>query len=383
MKKRLLFILSLVVLVAATAALLFAVNVSAATAYKEYGEDQVTGGRLSGESWCFEPATYLTETIAPVDFTNVTLLHNCAFGNDLSLLYAIPQSELVGCADIRLVVEKQQYIGNTPTDPIRRTLYPTEYIIDGVPYYRFDYTEVHAKEMGDLLEATLCFTFDGVEYSGIIDTYSLRWYAESRLVESHDDAFLALMVDLLHYGAAAQEYFGYRTDSLVNEGLYEWQKRYTRGHYDTLADLSQDGDTGSYTAAITRKNVRFANRIALLFATNLAQDSDLGGITLRIRYTDRLGQPVEQTVDGADFVYRTDVGGYTACYDGLKASELRTTLELTLLQNGTPISATVQYNLDTYVKNRLENSADENFRSLLEKALIYSDSAKDYFSTTQ
>ncbi len=120
----------------------------------------------------------------------------------------------------------------------------------------------------------------------------------------------------------------------------------------------------------------------MLVATNLAKDSDLTGISLRIRYTDRLGNEKEKFIESKDFVSRTDVNGYVAYFDGLKASEFRTALELTLVKDGAPISASVKYSLDTYAKNRLEQSTDEAFKKLLEKTLRYSDSAKDYFAKT-
>ena len=55
-------------------------------------------------------------------------------------------------------------------------------------------------------------------------------------------------------------------------------------------------------------------------------------------------------------------------------------LELTLVKDGVEISETVKYSFETYVKKKLQSSADENFKALLEKTMIYSDSAKDYFA---
>ena len=102
-------------------------------------------------------------------------------------------------------------------------------------------------------------------------------------------------------------------------------------------------------------------------------------MSLRIRYTDRDGNAVEKQIDGSQFVYRADAKGYTAYFDGLRASEFRTKLELTLIKNGEAISEAVTYSLDTYAKNRLAASTDANFKALLEATLRYADSAKEYF----
>ena len=321
-----------------------------------------------------------TETIDAVEFDTVTVGHNCSFGNDLSMLYAIPKSELESCTDIRLIVEKEHYDGNTLGEAVTKTLYPEEITINGETYYRFDYKGVSAKEMGDTLTAELAFFREGANYSGKVDIYSLKAYAMERLSASQDAFFNTLLVDLLNYGAAAQTYFAYRTDALVNSDLTDEQKALATKDYGALNVVENTGDGTEYPASIIGQNVLFDNRIKLLIATDFGEDSDLDGVSLRIRYKDYRGRDTEKLISGADFTYRTDVNGYTACFGELKASELRTELEFTLVKNGAEISATVKYSFDTYASNRLSNSEDVNFKELLEKTLFYSDSAKDYFA---
>ncbi len=321
----------------------------------------------------------LGETLEALGFDTIAVRHNCAFGNDLSMMYAVLKSDLAGCTDICLIVEKEKYIGDTLVGSVSATLVPDEYTIDGKVYYRFDYRGVAAKEIGDTLTAKLEFVRDGIKYSGTVDTYSLKAYATELLSTSDNESFKTLLVDLLNYGAAAQSYFGYRTDALVNAGLSDEQRDLATKTYNVLTYNESGSDGTEYTASIAKKNILFGNRIQLLVATNFGKNSDLDGVSLRIRYINRLGQEEEKFVDGKDFVYREDVAGYTAYFDGLNASEFRTELELTLVKDGADISGTVRYGFDTYAKNRLEKSKDENFKALIEKTLIYSDSAKTYF----
>ena len=318
--------------------------------------------------------------IDAIGFDTVKVGHNCSFGNDLSMLYAILRSVLNGCTDVRLVVEKASYEGNVLAGTVTKTLYPVECTINGKVYYRFDYNGVSAKEMGDTLTATLVFTRDGEEYSGVVDTYSLKAYAMERLVASENTLFRTLLVDLLNYGTAAQTYFGYRTDAPVNGDLTEEQRAFARQDYGDLNVTDITGDDTACPASVTGKNLLFDSRIKWLIATDLGRDSDLTGVSLRIRYTDYTGHPVERLIRGEEFIYRTDIRGYTVCFDGLMASELRTELELTLVRDGAEISATVTYGFDTYVSRRLAETEDEDFRQLLQKTLLYSDSAKEYFS---
>lgn len=322
----------------------------------------------------------LGETTVPaLTFQTLGLRHNCSFGNDLSMLYAIPVESLRNCSDIRLKVVKDYILQDGTTEAREKLLTPVEYAIDGTLYYRFDYKEVSAKEIGDTLTASLEFTKGEREYNGKVDEYSLKRYAEERLTASANESFKRLLVDLLNYGAAAQSYFEYKTDKPVNADLTEEQKALSLGKYSGITKVVSDEDTGVYEAEITRKNIKFGNRIELLVATSFGIDSDLSGVKLKVVYTTASGEEGVETIDGADFVYRTDVNSYTAYFNGLKASEFRSVLFLTLVRGDEAISATVKYSLDTYAANRLEASTDENYKELLKKTLIYSDSAKNYF----
>lgn len=322
----------------------------------------------------------LGETTVPaLTFQTLGLRHNCSFGNDLSMLYAIPVESLRNCSDIRLKVVKDYILQDGTTEAREKLLTPVEYAIDGTLYYRFDYKEVSAKEIGDTLTASLGFTKGEREYNGKVDEYSLKRYAEERLAASANESFKRLLVDLLNYGAAAQSYFEYKTDKPVNADLTEEQKALSLGKYNGITKVVSDEDTGVYEAEITRKNIKFGNRIELLVATSFGIDSDLSGVKLKVVYTTASGEEGVEMIDGADFVYRTDVNSYTAYFNGLKASEFRSVLFLTLVRGDEAISATVKYSLDTYAANRLEASTDENYKELLKKTLIYSDSAKNYF----
>ena len=322
----------------------------------------------------------LGETTVPaLTFQTIGLRHNCSFGNDLSMLYAIPVESLRNCSDIRLKVVKDYILQDGTNEAREKLLTPVEYAIDGTLYYRFDYKEVSAKEIGDTLTASLGFTKDEREYNGKVDEYSLKRYAEERLAASANESFKRLLVDLLNYGTAAQSYFEYKTDKPVNADLTEEQKALSLGKYNGITKVVSDEDTGVYEAEITRKNIKFGNRIELLVATSFGIDSDLSGVKLKVVYTTASGEEGVETIDGADFVYRTDVNSYTAYFNGLKASEFRSVLFLTLVRGDEAISATVKYSLDTYAANRLEASTDENYKELLKKTLIYSDSAKNYF----
>ena len=315
-----------------------------------------------------------------LDMLPIQVRYNCAFGSDFSMVYAVPLTDLAGCTDIRLTVERERYEGNTPAGTDMRTLLPTAYTIGGAAYDRFDYNGIGASMMGDSLTATLHFVYDGAAYSRDLGTHDLKQYALGRLRNSASEDYRTLMADLLSYGAAAQTYLGYRNDAPVNVDLNDTEKTLTNRAYAPLTGAQDDGDTGTYPAAITQKEFRLGDKIALYLATDLDKDSDLSDVTLRIRYTDRLGNAVERRVSGATFAYSEAAGGYTVYFDELKASELRSVLTLTLVRGGTQISRTVQYSFDTYVESLFAAGIDPAYKALLENTLRYADSARKYFA---
>ena len=315
-----------------------------------------------------------------LDMLPIQVRYNCAFGSDFSMVYAVPLADLAGCTDIRLTVERERYEGNTPAGTDMRTLLTTAYTIGGAAYDRFDYNGIGASMMGDSLTATLHFVYDGAAYSRDLGTHDLKQYALGRLRNSASEDYRTLMADLLSYGAAAQTYLGYRNDAPVNVDLNDTEKTLTNRAYAPLTGAQDDGDTGTYPAAITQKEFRLGDKIALYLATDLDKDSDLSDVTLRIRYTDRLGNAVERRVSGATFAYSEAAGGYTVYFDELKASELRSVLTLTLVRGGTQISRTVQYSFDTYVESLFAAGIDPAYKALLENTLRYADSARKYFA---
>ncbi len=318
-----------------------------------------------------------------LDMLPIEVRHNCVFASDLAMLYAVPQADLAGCTDISLTVERTRYDGNTAVDTEKKTLLPTTVTIDGAAYYRFDYAAVGAAEMGDTLAATLHFVLDGEACSREVDTYSLAQYAAERLGASASAAYRTLMADFLRYGAATQTYLGYRTDALVDADLGAAETALTDRAYAPLAvTAATGGDGGAYPAAITELSFGFGDRVTLRVATDLDKGSDLSGVSLRIRYTERRGSVVTRYVSGADFVCSETAGGYTACFDGLRASEFRAALTLTLVKDGAPISAAVQYSLDDYAARCFADGSNETLVNLIEKTLLYADSAKNYFAPT-
>ncbi len=83
---------------------------------------------------------------------------------------------------------------------------------------------IPAKNMGDVKYMVVyAKQTDGTYVYSRVLQYSAKTYCLNRVQKSSDDKMRALCVALMNYGAEAQKYFNYNTDSLMNEGFESYQ----------------------------------------------------------------------------------------------------------------------------------------------------------------
>ncbi len=312
---------------------------------------------------------------------NVTIKHNCSFGSDFTLVYAVPKSELEGFENIRISVEKDVYSGDTLAGTTTVELPWTDYMIGAEEYYRFDFKNISARQIGDSLRATVIAEYDGKTYYGTADVYNLKDYVYSRLNKSSDPAFKRVLVDMLDYCAASQDYFDYRESEKVNGTLTSEQRALSTGAYATLQNNEAIVKAlQEKTVPSIKKNVNFGNRIEPIFAMDLTNYPDRSKVTLHVEYTDSRGEEQVLDIEGRDFEYNADISMYYGTVSTLKASELRNVLEVKVLYNGVEVSDTIAYSIETYVYKKLLSSNDEVFKNLLKELMVYGDSSEAYFN---
>ena len=300
--------------------------------------------------------------------------HSCSFHNNLTMNYYVPTSDLVEYDSFYLSVEKDVYEGGVWG--VQTVELQGELTSSG---YKFVFKGIGAAEAGNELRAVLYAQAGDMLYRSVMDVYSVKAYAYSRLEKSSDADFKTLLVDMLNYCAAAQTYFGVNTENLVNAGLTEAQKGLATQADAVVSDTSGVTALEGATAKIVGKSIIFNSNIEVKFYMDLSQYKDLSGISLRVAYTDEVGVIHATTIDSKDFVYDSSVGYYAAKLNNLNSAELRAVLTVEILLEETVISDTVYYSVETYAYNRLNNTSDETFKTLLKELMKYSDSAKNYF----
>ena len=114
--------------------------------------------------------------------------------------------------------------------------------VDLPGYMVFDYTGVSAKQMTDVIYARAYAEVDGVDTYGDVINYSVLTYAYSKLGKlttgdpTENANLIALLEDVLAYGASAQTYFDYAADRLATA---DWNEVTVEG--GKLADGTTGG----------------------------------------------------------------------------------------------------------------------------------------------
>ncbi len=324
--------------------------------------------------------TEVTVTVTQ-GLNNVKISHICTFNNDLALGYLVPVNAVEGYENIYLEVKKQVY-SEAGNEAEWRTATLTEHTTETyseTEYYRFNYKNIAAKQMGDELQAVLHATKDGVEYTSPVDTYSVKQYAMNRIAASSNSYFRTLMVDLLNYGAAAQNYFGYNTGSLANAELTEEQRALGTQTEPFLEDTKERIPLENATGFFYGNNVTFGTNIELKYYMRFAEEQNTENVKLKLTYRTVKDAEIEKEIPFSEFVYDSQYESYTASLATIAAKDMGQEVSAVIYDGDTAISETLIYGIESYAYNRLQNSTNEVFKTLVREMMKYSRSAQVYF----
>ena len=142
---------------------------------------------------------------------------NVNLGNSLAVSFYVKKADIVEGQNYYMQITKKYADGRADaTKQVPMSEWTTTYVQE-IEVYRVDFTGIAAKEMGDDVTAQV-FLADGTA-AGSVYTESVKAYAEFMLEETDNAELKTLLVDMLNYGAAAQERFNYDKNNLVNADL--------------------------------------------------------------------------------------------------------------------------------------------------------------------
>ena len=150
-----------------------------------------------------------------------------------NIFFYLGIDETVDLSDIGLIMFDSLNAEGTMDDAI--AVYSGAVEMDGK--YMVATDGIHAKHMGDTIYFRVYAKLaDGSYVYSKTVQYSAVTYAEHIFNSDKPESAKALVVAMLNYGAAAQMFFGYNTDNLVNTFLTEEQKALPEQYRDDMAN---------------------------------------------------------------------------------------------------------------------------------------------------
>ena len=301
---------------------------------------------------------------------------NVRFGNEFSLLFAIKAVDVFDTTDYVTIEHKN--VDKAVSLKINFSSDWKTETINGVEYYIVEYCGIAAKEMVDAVTAS----FHVAGKDGATVAATVREYALKALATSTDDSFKAAVVDMLYYGAAAQTYFNYKTETPAIEGVTDAQKElasqktviddHTCAHgSDRHFEITENSFTDFEFVATS---VRFENNISLIFKVKL---DSLDGRTVKFSYKN---QPVS---DDAIEIYEVEDGVYIIELNVLEVADAHELVTCTISEANedgeTVATVTITDSVAAYVY-RMTNggSASGNAKALYTAYMYFANSFYTY-----
>lgn len=281
-------------------------------------------------------------------------------------------------------------------DPGEGTFDNAEKIYSGAEYisasdrYMVQTDGIAAKNLGDdVYMRVYAKTKRGYIYSTMV-TYSPKAYAMSRLEKSTSESMKALCVAMLNYGAAAQEYFGYKTDRLMNAELTAAQKALVKPYDAGLFAGAVQAETAKArnfpkTAGFSARSATVSFEGALAINYYIAPSEEISGDVMFFYWdAEDYSRPDVLTIEnvtGAVSMTDNGDGSYWAQIEGIAAKQLDDTFYVAAIytdaEGAGHCTGIIAYSLSKYC---LSKAVDGNrMQDLAAATAMYGYYAKAYF----
>lgn len=225
------------------------------------------------------------------------------------------------------------------------------------------------QKVNDEITATLTAKVNGTAVSQTM-TYSVREYCGNLLAkEDTSETVKKLLVDLLYYAEAAQNYANYKTDDLATKNLTDAQKALrsadTTGAITATTGLDGTAD-GQYKWVSAALRLENTVAIRIKFAA-----PSLEGLTVKVTLN---GRTVTYTADNI-----TDEGDgyYSILFNNIGAGEYGDAVTAIMEKDGAQIAETLTYSVAAYIREAVnKESTTEKTLALVRALWSYGESAK-------
>ena len=248
-------------------------------------------------------------------------------GNELAMQFAFNQADIMEGVTYTAVITKAYADGR---EEVVVEVPQNEWKTNG-SYYYVSFNGIAAKEMADDVKVQIFA--NGAAVSGVY-TDSIREYALRQLRRATDADTKTLYVDMLNYGAAAQIYFGYNAENLVNADLTDAEKAYGTETVELENKLVAGTNYGA-------SQLNLASSIQLRVKFNNINSS----MKAVVKFTNHMGREIEVEVPGSEFMY----SGTVVVVDEIVAADYAQDVTITVYNANGEVVANAVDSVASYI----------------------------------
>ena len=237
------------------------------------------------------------------------------------------------------------------------------YTVNEQGRYCFEMTKIQPQYMGENVSAVLHASKNSTDHTDTQSTYSIRQYCANQLNNNPSAKLKTLLSDLLTYGAAAQQYVGYKTNELVTAGLSLTPSTFTGISGKTVTFTGTADSSADWKAA----TLVLRNTLAVRF---YFAATSVSGLSVRCAINGRT-----QTFSSSDFV--ADGNRYYVEMSNIEATEFDSAVTATFYKNNAQVGRSASYSVNAYICST-QNTEDANLRALVRALYNYGAAASNY-----
>ena len=262
---------------------------------------------------------YCANEFAPVknedgkyEVIKLNVIKQLKLGNDLTMSYSV-DSEGYTVSHVTFSI----YDATLNNNQGGYTAPKTVYIKDG----SFNFTGINPQRMVDTIKAVVYLVKDGKTYTYIVEDYSVKDYCLSLLNDpNYNVKWSEIISNLLVYGAEAQKYMNYRTDTLVTDYFKDCAAFKKVSHEDKMDSAIRYNEAvgGNGDITISSKLLVLDNAVNVRVYFNLKDGIDINNV----KFTAAVIQGNEEKHPEEFTSFKQDANGYYFEYTGVMATEL-------------------------------------------------------------
>ena len=256
--------------------------------------------------------------------------------------------------------------------------YVVETTSNGREAYIFEFKNISPQKMNDVYTAQLFAENNNVLFESKKVDYSVAKYVYGQLANTTDNNFKRLLVDMLKYGAAAQQYTSYKTDALVDASLTAEQAAYGTTEARDYVSVNGISSSGANVSATWKSMALYLKNKVEIKASFDAENIE----GLHVKVYDENNYLVDTIYEDSFFegTLSSEKKVTSFCFDGLSAAQLSKTFRFVVCDsNGNFISDYLSFSVESYANTIVsQGGADSSLTTLVKAIMNYGDAAKAY-----